>query len=48
MPYHALISYAFYIFPLSPIRENAPFIRALGEENGTVTILLGVAFIGKG
>jgi hypothetical protein len=49
MPYHSLISYAFYGYFFAPIRENAPFIRALGEEDGTVTILLGVpCFIGRG
>jgi hypothetical protein len=49
MPYHALISYAFYSSPTHLIREKAPVIRALGEEGGTVTILLGVAcFIGMG
>jgi hypothetical protein len=37
-----------YIF-FAPIRENAPFIRALGEEDGIVNILLGVVcFIGMG
>lgn len=47
MPYHSLISYAFYSSP-PPIREKAPFIRSLGEENGIVNVLLGVAcFIGK-
>ena len=51
MPYHSLISYVFYSLPQHPpplpVREKAPFIRALGEEDGTVTILLGVAcFIG--
>ena len=31
-----------------PIREKAPFIRSLGEENGIVNVLLGVScFIGK-
>jgi hypothetical protein len=49
MPYHSLISYAFYSSPSPPKREKAPFIRALGQKNGTVTILLGIAcFIGKG